>query len=172
MKASLFSLIFVFLLLSCANNKLSKTNEMPAEIQFQIDAGQFLDDWHKAAGNANFDNYFTKIADDGVYIGTDASEVWSKSEFKTFSKPFFDKGRAWDFKATQRNLYLSDDGKYIWFDELLDTWMGTCRGSGVLKVKEGKNENTFQLKHYVLSLTIPNDKMRDVMNTIQQKKEQ
>lgn len=169
MKQLFYLLITVLFFSSCAKKGIITSTEIPADLQFQIDAGQFLDDWHKAAGNAEFENYFTKIAEDGVYIGTDATEVWSKQEFSEFSKPFFDKGRAWDFKATQRNLYLSEDGKYIWFDEILDTWMGTCRGSGVLKVSKLKDSTQFHLKHYVLSLTIPNDKMRAVMKTIESK---
>lgn len=166
MKQFLFFLTTALFFSSCAKKNITKTTKIPPELQFQIDAGQFLDDWHKAAGEAEFDNYFNKIAEDGVYVGTDASEVWTKEEFSAFSKPFFDKGRAWNFKATQRNLYLSEDGKYIWFDELLDTWMGTCRGSGVLKVNQLKESNQFVLKHYVLSLTIPNEKMKAVMKTI------
>ncbi len=46
-----------------------------------------------------------------------------------------------------------------WFDETLDTWMGVCRGSGVLINKNGK----WLIKQYVLSLTVPNEKMKEVI---------
>lgn len=114
---------------------------------------RLLDDWHAAAARADYNAYFGKIADDGHYIGTDATENWDKKAFATFSKPYFDKGKAWDFKAVERNIYLSKDGKVAWFDELLDTWMKGCRGSGVLE-KQGKE---WKIKHYVLSMTIPNE---------------
>jgi len=112
-----------------------------------------LNDWHAAAATADYNGYFGKIATDGRYIGTDAGENWDKTAFATFSKPYFDKGKAWDFKALERHVYFSKDGKTAWFDELLDTWMKVCRGSGVLE-KEGKE---WKIKHYVLSMTVPND---------------
>jgi hypothetical protein len=112
-----------------------------------------LDNWHAAAAKADYNGYFGKIADDGHYIGTDATENWDKKAFAAFSKPYFDRGKAWDFKAVERNIYFSKDGKVAWFDELLDTWMKGCRGSGVLE-KQGKE---WKIKHYVLSMTVPND---------------
>ena len=57
-----------------------------------------LDSWHKAAANAEFDNYFSYMTSNGVFIGTDATENWQLDAFKAFSKPYFDKGKAWDFK--------------------------------------------------------------------------
>lgn len=112
-----------------------------------------LDNWHAAAAKADYAGYFGKIADDGHYIGTDATENWDKKAFAAFAKPYFDKGRAWDFKSVERNIYFSKDGKVAWFDELLDTWMKGCRGSGVLE-KQGK---VWKIRHYVLSMTVPND---------------
>ena len=112
-----------------------------------------LDDWHVAAAKGDYNGYFGKIADDCIYIGTDATENWDKTAFSAFSKPYFDKGKAWDFKALERHIYFSKDGKTAWFNELLDTWMKVCQGSGVLE-KEGKE---WKIKHYVLSMTIPND---------------
>ena len=88
-----------------------------------------------AAAEANFDAYFGKMDTISVFIGTDASENWTKKEFSDFSKPYFDKGKAWDFKTLERNIYVNTSGDFVWFDELLNTWMGTCRGSGVLEKK-------------------------------------
>lgn len=120
-----------------------------------------LDNWHKAAANVQFDNYFSYLTDDAIYIGTDATENWNKKQFQAFAKPYFDKGRAWSFTALERNIYFSKDGKTAWFDELLNTQMKICRGSGVLiKVK-----NTWKIKHYVLSMTVPNDNSDEVTKT-------
>lgn len=118
-----------------------------------------LDRWHNAAANAKFNDYFNALTDDANYIGTDATENWNKTEFKAFAKPYFDKGKAWNFTAIKRNIYVSKDGKTAWFDELLNTQMKICRGSGVLvKVK-----NDWMIKHYVLSMTIPNENTNEVV---------
>jgi hypothetical protein len=118
-----------------------------------------IDNWHKDAAETNFDAYFGAMTDDAIFIGTDATENWNKKEFMAFSKPYFDKGKAWNFTSLERNIYFSDDKKTIWFDELLDTQMKLCRGSGVL-VKEN---NHWKIKHYVLSMTIPNDNSNEVI---------
>lgn len=123
-----------------------------------------LNDWHLAASEANFDDYFDKMDSVSVFIGTDATENWPKTAFAKFSKPYFDQGKAWDFKTLERNIYINSTGNFAWFDELLNTWMGTCRGSGVLE----KKENVWVIKQYVLSVTIPND---DVQKVIAAKKE-
>jgi len=117
-----------------------------------------LDQWHKAAANANFEEYFNLMAEDAIFIGTDATENWTLPEFKKFSKPYFDAGKAWDFTAIERYIYLNEDRKIAWFDELLDTQMGICRGSGTLVKKGGK----WEIKHYVLSIAIPNDHVSEI----------
>lgn len=124
----------------------------------RAEVNEFLDQWHQAAADANFEDYFGKMADTSVYIGTDATENWNLEEFKAFSKPYFDRGRAWDFTDLERNIYISESGNLAWFDELLDTHMGLTRGSGVLTLEEG----AWKIKHYVLSLTVPNDKLEEV----------
>ncbi len=124
---------------------------------------QLLNNWHKAAANANYDEYFAAMAENSIYIGTDATENWTKKDFMIWAKPYFDKGKAWDFEALQRNIYFSPDKKLAWFDELLDTQMKICRGSGVLEKVKGE----WKIKHYVLSMTIPNDNVDVVVKTKQ-----
>lgn len=114
---------------------------------------KLLDSWHKAAADANFKEYFSAFAENSTYIGTDATENWNKKEFEIWAKPYFDKGKAWSFTSLERNIYFSPDKKMAWFDELLDTQMKICRGSGVLEKVNGQ----WKIKHYVLSMTIPND---------------
>ena len=118
-----------------------------------------LDNWHKAAAEADFNNYFDLLTKDAVFIGTDAAEVWNKTEFMAFSKPYFDQGKAWNFTSIDRNIYIDASGNFAWFDELLDTWMQLCRGSGVLKKTDGQ----WKIAHYVLSLTIPNEDIDPVI---------
>jgi hypothetical protein len=113
-----------------------------------------LDDWHLAAAEANFERYFSHFASDSsIFMGTDATERWTVAEFKPWAKPYFDRGKAWNFTVVQRHVYLSDDRQIAWFDESLDTPnLGPARGSGVLVKKQKK----WKIVHYNLSIPIPN----------------
>ena len=144
------------------NNKATKKVDFISEKE---SINLILNDWHKSAAEANFEAYFNAMSNESIFIGTDASENWKLTEFKNFSKPYFDKGKAWSFKPLNRNIYINSATKIAWFDELLDTWMGVCRGSGVLI----KSENTWKIEHYVLSLTIPNENVNDVVNINKEK---
>jgi ketosteroid isomerase-like protein len=146
MKKLLSIILFVSSLAQAQTNETAKINSV-------------LDDWHKAASEAKFDTYFGMMSDESIFIGTDATENWDKKDFMAFAKPFFEKGKAWSFTALERHVYFDKSGKTAWFDELLNTQMKICRGSGVL-VKTG---NEWKIKHYVLSMTIPNDNTNEVI---------
>ena len=130
-----------------------------AQHKKEVAINQVLDAWHKAAANAQFDTYFGLMTPDAIFIGTDATENWDVPAFKKYAKPHFDKGKAWAFTALERHVFVDSSGKMAWFDELLDTQMKICRGSGVL-VKVGKD---WKIKHYVLSMTIPNENVSEVI---------
>ncbi|SFH89320.1 nuclear transport factor 2 family protein [Halpernia frigidisoli] len=119
---------------------------------------EMLDGFNKAAGSADFKKYFDYYDADSYFMGTDATERWNKKEFMVWAKPFFDKGKAWNFTAIKRNIYFSPNGKMAWFDELLSTQMKICRGSGVLE----KTKSGWKVKQYVLSITIPNSLSEDI----------
>jgi len=123
--------------------------------------GIVLDNLNEFAAKADFKNYFDLFAEESTFIGTDATEIWNKKEFMDWAKPFFDKGSTWNFKSLKRNITFSKDGNYAWFDELLDTQMKICRGSGVLE----KTAKGWKIKQYVLSMTIPNDVVDEVLKT-------
>lgn len=148
MKKNLLFIVFLFLV----TNIIAQDNHK-AEINNTLDA------WHKAAAEANFKNYFDAMTDDAVFIGTDATENWTKPAFQAYAKPYFDKGKPWSFKALERHIYFSEDKKTAWFDELLDTQMKICRGSGVLVFVNKQ----WKIKHYVLSMTFPNDNTDEVI---------
>lgn len=152
-------IVFVSVLVSsCVSISINTKKESNNSSSYdEID--KVMNNWHLAATEANYNNYFSKMDSLSIFIGTDATENWTKVEFEAFCKPYFDKGKAWDFKTLERNIYVNDDGTFAWFDELLNTWMGTCRGSGVLE----KKENTWLIKHYVLSVPIPNDDIKKVI---------
>nr|WP_314836071.1 nuclear transport factor 2 family protein [uncultured Flavobacterium sp.] len=145
-------LLLSLVVLGCKSTMSDQTTAK-AELNTTLDA------WHKAAAEADASTYFGMMTDDAIYIGTDATENWDKKAFETFAKPYFDKGKAWNFTALERHIYFDASGKLAWFDELLNTQMKLCRGSGVL-VKIGKE---WKIKHYVLSMTIPNDNTNEVV---------
>lgn len=124
--------------------------EMP---NLQTSLNTLMNNWHKAAATADEKVFFGSMAADGIYIGTDATEKWKRDEMRKWSKKYFDQDSAWDFTTIDRTFYLSDDEETAWFEESLDTWMGVCRGSGVLELtKVG-----WKIKHYHLSVAVPND---------------
>lgn len=149
---NIFLVIIASLTISCG-----VTTKLPDTEKSAVN--ELLNQWHKDVATFDFDAYFDKMTDDGVFVGTDASEVWSKEQFMAFSKPYFDQKQTWDFKPLQRNIYFDSKEKIAWFDETLDTWMGICRGSGVvIKTDEG-----WKIQHYVLSVTVPNEKIKEVI---------
>ena len=118
-----------------------------------------LDSFNLAAAKADYKAYFDFYTEDAIFTGTDATERWDKKQFMVWAKPHFDKGRAWAFTAIERHIYFDKTGTVAWFDELLNTQMKICRGSGVV-VKEG---DAWKVKQYILSTTVPNDKLDSVI---------
>ena len=145
--------VLIVLILSGCKSMMENPTTSKANINATLDA------WHKAAAEANYNDYFNLMTDNAVFIGTDATENWNKTNFRAFAKPFFDKGKAWNFTVLERHIYFGKMGKMAWFDELLNTQMKICRGSGVL-VKKGTE---WKIQHYVLSMTIPNDNTNEVV---------
>lgn len=138
--------IVLFILFPLFTTIGNAQNDLKAQIN------STLDGWHKAASEADYKNYFGAMADDAIFIGTDATENWTKVTFQAYAKPYFDKGKAWSFSCIERHVYFNNDSTVVWFDELLSTQMKICRGSGVLVLVNGN----WKIKHYVLSMTVPN----------------
>lgn len=149
-----FFLIFALFLTTFAGDAglRPKSNEVEK-------IAKMLDDFNLAAANAEYDRYFSFFAEDGIFIGTDATENWDKARFKIWAKPYFDKKRTWNFKSIERHIFIDKSRRIAWFDELLDTQMKICRGSGVLE-KFGKD---WKLRQYVLSMTVPNEEVDKVV---------
>jgi len=157
-----------FLGLSACNTPENKTASTAdsTKVTVSFDATEskkqiaaMLDSFNVAAAQSNYEKYFGYFTEDAIFIGTDATENWNKQAFMKWSKPHFDKKKTWDFKALERNIYFSKTGDLAWFDELLDTPMKICRGSGVV-VKQG---NDWKVQQYVLSMTVPNDQISPVL---------
>jgi len=126
------------------------------------DIDSVMDNWHNAAATADEDLFFGSMTEDAVYIGTDKSERWLRDDMRAWSKEYFDKDSAWSFTKVERNTTFSEDKSMAWFDEILDTWMGPCRGSGVLVM----TDDGWKIKHYHLSIAVPNESVDGYLNLI------
>ena len=143
-----FSLIIVCLLFF--NSSIFSQNEVEKELNLLVDT------WHLAATKADFNAYFEKTGDSFIFLGTAPNERWDKKQFMAFSMPYFQKGKAWDFKASNRKWNFSEDQKLAWFDEDLATWMKGCRGAGILKF----DGNEWKIVYYNLTVLIENEKIK------------
>lgn len=157
MKKLILGLIAFSLLISCSNTKIKIDKE--TEIKR---LNEFMNAWHHAAAVADEDIFFGSLDSNAVYLGTDPGERWTKKEFMTWGMKYFQRDTAWAFTPYNRNWAFSDDMNYAWFDELLKTHMGVCRGSGILK----KNKNGWKIEHYNLALTLPNEQMGEYKKLI------
>lgn len=118
------------------------------------EVAQVLDGFHQAASKCDLDGYFCHFSASGVFLGTDATEHWTREEFRAFCAPYFARGQGWTYTPTSRTLGFSDAGDVAWFDELLhNEKYGEVRGSGVL-VRRGE---VWWIEQYVMSFTVPNE---------------
>ena len=125
---------------------------------------QTLNSFHQAAADAQAKPYFDLLSQDAIFLGTDASERWSKEEFKAFVVPYFSKGKGWLYTPTERNISLVKQGQVAFFDELLfSKSYGICRGSGVLI----KTEQGWKISQYNLSIPMPNGLAKALVKQIQ-----
>ena len=138
-----------------------KTNCPDDELnRFVIDS--LINEWHHAAAIADEKAFFGFMTKEAVYIGTDTSERWQRDELVAWSWKYFDGSSAWNFTPISRNITFGPAKNIAWFDELLDTWMGVCRSTGIVVLVDDR----WKLVHYQLSLTLPNDKLADFKKLI------
>lgn len=124
---------------------------------------RLLDDWHQAAARADAQAYFGKLTRGAVFIGTDASERWTREQFQGKYAGHFRRGKAWTFRPLRRHMMISEGGDTAWFDEQLTSkHMGQVRGSGVLV----RTAAGWRIAHYVLSFAVPNALARQLSQKI------
>jgi len=121
-----------------------------------------MNTWHHAAAVADEETFFGLMTPEAVYIGTDPTERWLRDELKTWSAKYFARESAWDFKPVDRHIRIAHDGMMAWTDELLDTWMGKCRGTGILRLRDGQ----WRLVYYHLAIAVPNDKINSYLDLL------
>jgi len=117
-----------------------------------------LDAFHAAAARADGPALLACVTDDGVFLGTDATERWAGPAFRAFVGDRFVGGRGWTMAPTRRAVEVWGD--VAWFDEdLAHARMGPLRGSGVLvRAADGR----WRIAQYHLAVTVPNDRFEAV----------
>lgn len=123
--------------------------------------GKVLDRFHAAAAHSDFNGYFGQFAPQGVFIGTDAHELWTVDEFKAYARPAFEAGKGWIYTPRERHVAIAQIPCrcVAWFDEILDSKAyGTSRGTGVLV----KGPQGWKITQYALTFPIPNDLAKDM----------
>ena len=127
------------------------------------DVSATLDALHEAASQADFDRYFGLYAGEAVFLGTDATERWTREEFMDYTKARFDTGAGWTYRVLERHIAIAPGGRTAWFDERLENAnLGETRGSGVLVMEGGG----WKVAQYNLTIPIPNEMAREVAERI------
>lgn len=144
----------LLLLLFCLSSQAYATSQLD----------NLLDNFHQSAAEANYQGYIGSLAENAVFLGTDSSERWTKTEFADFVKSYFSRGQGWSYEPSHRTITATPDPKLFFFDELLmNENYGRCRGSGVLI----KTEAGWKILQYNLSIPVPNAIAKDVVQSIQ-----
>ena len=129
----------------------------------RVAVSSVLDALHEAASEADFDGYSSLYAGEAVFLGTDATERWTREEFMDYAKAQFDTGTEWTYQTLERHIAIAATGRTAWFDERLENAsLGETRGSGVLVLEDG----SWRIAQYNLTIPIPNEMARDVARTI------
>jgi uncharacterized protein (TIGR02246 family) len=119
-----------------------------------------LADWHHAAATGDFKAYFSSMTDDAIFLGTDASERWTRAEFEAFARPYFDGVEAWTYTPVQTHVTASPSAGIAWFDQILrNEKYGLCRGTGVARLEP---DARWRVAHYSLTFLVPNEVAKEV----------
>ncbi len=152
---SFWSLLAILCMMACQPPSQKEPASLDPE-QTLLEVNQVMDAWHHAASVADSTTYFGSMASPwSIFIGTDDSERWETSAFKTWSRRYFQRASAWTFVPVPHSRHIYTRGEVAWLDEKLDSeHMGRCRGTGVLVWDEASL--TWKIDHYTLSFAVPN----------------
>lgn len=139
------------------------TIQFGARADEKVTISSVLDTYHEAASKAQGKRYFDTLDEEGVFMGTDGSERWSKSTFKQFAMPYFSKGQGWTYTVKKRHINVIKGTEVAFFDELLENdFYGLCRSSGLLIKRQGQ----WKILQFNLSVMVPNEKAAQVVKYI------
>jgi ketosteroid isomerase-like protein len=76
------------------------------------EVSHFLDGFHQAVAESDFNGYYSRFTADATFLGTDVSERWSVEQFKQYAKPAFDEGKGWSYQNLERNIVIAASGNW------------------------------------------------------------
>ncbi|MCP3130208.1 nuclear transport factor 2 family protein [Shewanella sp. KJ2020] len=155
LSATLFAI--AALIFSAQNANASEPPTMRVQTTDEQAAAHVLDKLNQYSSSADWDKYFALYRQDGIFIGTDASERWGMVEFEGYSRPT----NGWRYDLVERHLI--QHGNIILFDELLNSpAYGISRGTGTLIKTDGE----WKIAQYHLSFPIPNALAKQITTEI------
>lgn len=132
-----------------------------ANDQNKSSVDKVLTGFHHAASKADWDTYFGLMSEDAIFLGTDASERWTKEIFRN---GYAAKSKGWTYTLRERHINFTPDGNSAWFDELLNNdKYGTSRGTGILI----RTPSGWKISQYHLTFPLPNDLADGITQQIQ-----
>ena len=161
-KRTAISVCTVLTVSACAPAQEGHEFDRNAEVEA---VSAVLDQFHQHASNANGEAYFSLFAPNAVFHGTDVTERWTITQFREYASARFDAGNGWTYVLAEgsRNVDLDPTGQVAWFDEVLENEnYGTTRGTGVMRKVDG----AWKIAQYHLTIPVPNDLARDVVDMI------
>ena len=145
---------------ACANQPTRHAFEDDLD---RLEVNMVLTAWHLAADHGLYEFYFDQMTDDAVFMGTDASERWTKDEFMAYAREPFSDGHGWSYEQVEHHVAFSHDHRTAWVDEILENEQyGTMRGTAVLELINGE----WKIAHYSLTFLVPNERAGEVVRVI------
>ncbi|MEP0175916.1 MAG: nuclear transport factor 2 family protein [Paraglaciecola sp.] len=121
---------------------------------------ELLDGLHTAASQANLEKYLDSFTANGVFMGTDDWERWTRPvTLDQYVSERFAGGTGWTYVPLERNLIFSENRNTAWFDEIIVSkkW-GRFRGAGTVIKLDGQ----WKIAHYAMSFLVPNEVWENV----------
>ncbi|WP_395344188.1 nuclear transport factor 2 family protein [Ningiella sp. W23] len=119
-----------------------------------------MDGLHESASQADLSAYLGAFTENGVFMGTDDWERWSRpTTLDEYVAERFKSGTGWTYTPEVRHISFSDSGDTAWFDEIIvsSKW-GRFRGTGVLT----KVQDEWKIAHYSMTVLVANEAFFDV----------
>jgi ketosteroid isomerase-like protein len=155
-KISISITLLCILIISLFTYQRAQSKEPLLSRQTEQEAiAQVIDNMHAAASRADLAAYLSAYADDGVFMGTDDWERWSRPQtLDTYVRDRFKDGTGWQYTSVQRHINVAVGQQMAWFDEItVSPKWGRFRGTGVLQKIQGQ----WKIAHYSLSFLVPNE---------------
>jgi ketosteroid isomerase-like protein len=151
--------LLLLVMCSLLNMSVADDHTQHAEPQKQA-INKLVDGLHHAASKADLNAYLGSYTPNGVFMGTDDWERWTRPvTLDKYVKERFSTGTGWTYTPVERYINIADDGNTAWFDEIIvsQKW-GRFRGTGVVT----KQKDNWKIAHYSMTVLVANEAFFDI----------